>query len=38
MKHSGEATEHILLIPMAIAWEIAWAPFWEFDEQGSLKV
>ncbi len=19
-------------------WEIAWAPFWEFDEQGSLKV
>ena len=20
------------------AWEIAWAPFWEFDEQGSLKM
>ncbi len=20
------------------AWEIAWAPFWEFDEQGSLKL
>jgi len=19
-------------------WEIAWAPFWKFDEQGSLKV
>jgi catechol 2,3-dioxygenase-like lactoylglutathione lyase family enzyme len=19
-------------------WEIAWAPFWEFDEQGSLKM
>lgn len=19
-------------------WEIAWAPFWEFDEQGSLKI
>ncbi len=19
-------------------WEIAWAPFWEFDEQGSLKL
>lgn len=20
------------------SWEIAWAPFWEFDEQGSLKM
>lgn len=20
------------------AWEIAWAPFWEFDQQGSLKM
>ena len=20
------------------SWEIAWAPFWEFDEQGSLKL
>lgn len=19
-------------------WEIAWAPFWEYDEQGSLKI
>ena len=24
--------------PDGYAWEIAWAPFWEFDEQGSLKV
>ncbi len=24
--------------PDGNAWEIAWAPFWEFDEQGSLKV
>ncbi len=24
--------------PDGFAWEIAWAPFWEFDEQGSLKI
>jgi len=24
--------------PDGHAWEIAWAPFWEFDEQGSLKI
>lgn len=24
--------------PDGFAWEIAWAPFWEFDEQGSLIV
>lgn len=24
--------------PDGHAWEIAWAPFWEFDEQGSLKM
>ncbi len=24
--------------PDGYAWEIAWAPFWEFDEQGSLLV
>jgi predicted lactoylglutathione lyase len=24
--------------PDGNAWEIAWAPFWEFDEQGSLKL
>lgn len=24
--------------PDGHAWEIAWAPFWEFDEQGSLKL
>ncbi|MBN2775671.1 MAG: VOC family protein [Prolixibacteraceae bacterium] len=24
--------------PDGYAWEIAWAPFWEFDEQGSLKM
>lgn len=24
--------------PDGNAWEIAWAPFWEFDEQGSLIV
>jgi predicted lactoylglutathione lyase len=24
--------------PDGNAWEIAWAPFWEFDEQGSLKM
>lgn len=24
--------------PDGHAWEIAWAPFWEFDDQGSLKV
>ena len=22
--------------PDGFAWEIAWAPFWQFDEQGSL--
>ena len=25
-------------VPDGYAWEIAWAPFWEFDEQGSLLV
>lgn len=24
--------------PDGHSWEIAWAPFWEFDEQGSLKI
>ncbi len=24
--------------PDGYPWEIAWAPFWEFDEQGSLKI
>ncbi|WP_167619920.1 VOC family protein [Maribellus sediminis] len=24
--------------PDGHSWEIAWAPFWEFDEQGSLKL
>ncbi|WP_346863850.1 VOC family protein [uncultured Draconibacterium sp.] len=24
--------------PDGNSWEIAWAPFWEFDEQGSLKL
>ena len=24
--------------PDGYAWEIAWAPFWKFDEQGSLIV
>lgn len=24
--------------PDGHAWEIAWAPFWEFDDQGSLKM
>ena len=24
--------------PDGYAWEIAWAPFWDFDEQGSLKM
>lgn len=24
--------------PDGYAWEVAWAPFWEFDSQGSLKV
>lgn len=24
--------------PDGNAWEIAWAPFWEFDAQGSLKM
>lgn len=24
--------------PDGHAWEIAWAPFWEFDELGSLKM
>jgi uncharacterized protein len=24
--------------PDGHTWEIAWAPFWEYDEQGSLKV
>jgi uncharacterized protein len=24
--------------PDGYAWEISWAPFWVFDEQGSLKV
>lgn len=24
--------------PDGQAWEIAWAPFWEYDEQGSLKI
>lgn len=24
--------------PDGHAWEIAWAPFWEFDKQGSLKM
>lgn len=24
--------------PDGNAWEIAWAPFWQFDEQGSLLV
>lgn len=24
--------------PDGHSWEIAWAPFWEFDEHGSLKV
>lgn len=24
--------------PDGNAWEIAWAPFWKFDEQGSLKM
>lgn len=24
--------------PDGHSWEIAWAPFWEYDEQGSLKV
>ena len=24
--------------PDGHSWEIAWAPFWEFDEQGSLVV
>lgn len=24
--------------PDGQAWEIAWAPFWQYDEQGSLKV
>lgn len=24
--------------PDGNAWEIVWAPFWEFDEQGSLKM
>lgn len=24
--------------PDGYAWEIAWAPFWQFDEQGSLKM
>jgi predicted lactoylglutathione lyase len=24
--------------PDGHVWEIAWAPFWEFDEQGSLKM
>lgn len=24
--------------PDGNAWEIAWAPFWEYDEQGSLKM
>lgn len=24
--------------PDGHAWEIAWAPFWEFDKQGSLKL
>jgi len=24
--------------PDGNAWEIAWAPFWEYDEQGSLKI
>lgn len=23
--------------PDGYTWEIAWAPFWEFDKQGSLK-
>jgi predicted lactoylglutathione lyase len=24
--------------PDGHTWEIAWAPFWEYDEQGSLKL
>lgn len=24
--------------PDGHSWEIAWAPFWEYDEQGSLKL
>ncbi|NQU85000.1 MAG: VOC family protein [Mariniphaga sp.] len=24
--------------PDGYAWEIAWAPFWKYDEQGSLKL
>lgn len=24
--------------PDGHSWEIAWAPFWDFDEQGSLKL
>jgi len=24
--------------PDGHAWEIAWAPFWEFDGQGSLRL
>lgn len=24
--------------PDGHSWEIAWAPFWEFDEQGSLMI
>ena len=24
--------------PDDFAWEIAWAPFWEYDKQGSLKI
>jgi len=24
--------------PNGQAWEIAWAPFWQYDEQGSLKL
>ncbi len=24
--------------PDGYAWEVTWAPFWEFDKQGSLKM
>ncbi|MFW6290348.1 MAG: VOC family protein [Mariniphaga sp.] len=24
--------------PDGYPWEVAWAPFWEFDKQGSLKI
>jgi predicted lactoylglutathione lyase len=24
--------------PDGFPWEIAWAPFWQYDEQGSLKI